>query len=327
MNARMLTVCALPVTLLLTGCSGNGGGRVIHASGHIEATEIRLAAKVGGRLLQLRFEEGDSVSAGDIVARTDTTDAAHELARAEAELARADAQLRLVLAGPRPEDVERARAELARAQVELDAAERDLARLEALAAADAAAVKAEDDARARRDVAARTVKALQAVLDRLIAGPRQEEIQVASAQKAAAEAAVATAEQRVADATIVAPCSGVITVRAAEPGELLGPGALVAVLTDLSRPWLAVYVDEPSLSRLDLGDTVRVRVDGSDQDYSGTVTYVSETAEFTPKNVQTPDERAKLVFKVKVGLDNTGGVFKPGMPADAYFHRGERQGR
>ena len=111
----------------------------------------------------------------------------------------------------------------------------------------------------------------------------------------------------------------VVTTRIAEPGEILPPGATIAVLTDLSRPWLTVWIDEPSLARVKLGQSVTVRVDGRDQGFEGTVSFISPVAEFTPKNVQTPDERAKLVFRVKVSLDNTDGIFKPGMPADAHF--------
>jgi HlyD family secretion protein len=93
----------------------------------------------------------------------------------------------------------------------------------------------------------------------------------------------------------------------------------MAILTDLERPWLTVWIDEPSLSRVTLGQSVTVRVDGNDQSFDGTVSFISPVAEFTPKNVQTPDERAKLVFRVKVQLANPDGIFKPGMPADAHF--------
>ena len=320
-----------PAALALAACGRGGNGQAIHASGHIEATEVRLAAKVGGRLLELPFQEGDAVAAGAVVARFETVDAEHELARAAAELDAADARLRLLLAGSRVEDVRQAEAELARAQDELDAATRDLVRLEGLAERGTATVKARDDARTRRDAASRAVKALGAVRDKLVAGPRREEIEGARAQKAAVAAAIETIRQRIADATVVAPRAGVITQRAAEPGEVLPPGALLSVLTDLATPWLTVYVDEPSLARVRIGDPVTVRVGGRADAFSGRVSFVAEAAEFTPKNVQTPEERAKLVFKVKVLLDNAAGVFKPGMPADAYFgeqgtgDRGQRQ--
>jgi HlyD family secretion protein len=118
---------------------------------------------------------------------------------------------------------------------------------------------------------------------------------------------------------VYAPRGGVLTERVAEPGEVLPPGATLGVLTVLAEPWLNVWVDEPSLARVRLGDAVEVRVDGHEGSRTGTVAFVSPTAEFTPKNVQTPEERAKLVFRVKVALDNADGLFKPGMPADAYF--------
>ena len=133
------------------------------------------------------------------------------------------------------------------------------------------------------------------------------------------EVEVTHLEQQIADATVSAPRDGVITRRVAEPGEVLHPGATIAVLTDIARPWLTVWIDEPNLSQVNLGDPVEVRVDGTAQSFTGIVSFISPVAEFTPKNVQTPDERAKLVFRVKVSLDNTDRHFKPGMPGDAYF--------
>jgi HlyD family secretion protein len=256
------------------------------------------------------------------VARLDTLDAEHRLAAARATVAAADAQLRLLLAGSRAEDLRRAEENLARAQAELDAARRDLVRLEGLAERGSATEKARDDARTRREVTGRAVEAARAELDKLVAGPRRQEIEAARAQRAAAEAQVAAVDQQITDATVVAPRDGVLIERVAEPGEVLPPGATIAVLVDLARPWLAVWVDEPSLARIRLGSPVEVRVDGHDGPLPGTVAFVSDRAEFTPKNVQTPEERAKLVFRVKVALDNADGLFKPGMPADAWFGGG-----
>ena len=208
---------------------------------------------------------------------------------------------------------------MAQAQAELDAARRDLDRLSGLADRGSATEKSRDDAATRKEIAERAVAGARAQLDKLVAGPRRQEIEAARAQRASAEAMVAAVEQQITDATVLAPSDGVVTIRIAEPGEILPPGATIAVLTDLARPWLTVWIDEPSLSRVTLGQSVTVRVDGSDQDFDGSVSFISPVAEFTPKNVQTPDERAKLVFRVKVRLDNTDGIFKPGMPADAHF--------
>jgi HlyD family secretion protein len=307
------------LALVATGCQRGEVGTSIHASGHIEATEVRLAAKVGGRLLEAPLEEGSMVAAGDLVASFETTDTEHQLAQARANAEAADAQLRLLLAGSRAEDLRRAEDQMAQAQAELDAARRDLDRLSGLAERGSATEKSRDDAATRHEVAQRAVAAARAELDKLVAGPRRQEVEAARAQRSSAEAMVAAVEQQIVDATVFAPSDGVVTARVAEPGEVLPPGATVAVVTNLARPWLTVWIDEPSLSQVKLGQQVNVRVDGRNEVFEGTVSFVSPVAEFTPKNVQTPDERAKLVFRVKVTLDNEDGIFKPGMPADAYF--------
>jgi len=303
----------------VTACHRAADPGVIHASGHIEATEVRLAAKVGGRVLEAPLQEGDAVASGELVARFDTVDAEHRLAAARAGQEAADAQLRLLLAGSRIEDLQRAEDHLAQAQAELDAASRDLERLEGLADRGSATEKARDDARTRREVAERAVAAARAELDKLISGPRSQEIEAARAGRAAAEAQVAGIQQQIMDATVLAPRDGIITERVAEPGEVLAPGAPIAVLVDLAHPWLDVWVGEPSLAAIRLGEPVEVRVDGHDGALEGTVAFISDVAEFTPKNVQTPEERAKLVFRIKIALDNSDLLFKPGMPADAWF--------
>src|SRR5664280_487243 len=318
-NALAPLVVTLAAAAALAGCGAGADRGVIHTSGHIEATEVRLGAKVGGRLLVLPFWEGDAVKAGVVIAQLDTTDATNDLARASGEFDAADARLRLLLAGSRKEDIQRAGADLASAEANLAGAVLDLNRLEGLADRGTATLKARDDARTRKEMLASAVAAGRARLAELVAGPRTKDIEQARGQRAAAEAAIAAIRQHIADATVTAPRDGLITQRVAEPGEVLPPGALLYVLTDILHPWLNVYVDEPSLSRIRLGDPVRVRVDGRSEEFTGKVTFVADVAEFTPKNVQTPEERAKLVFRIKVGLDNASSVFKPGMPADAYF--------
>jgi HlyD family secretion protein len=318
-RALLILAAAGAVAGPLLGCGNSADRQLIHASGHFEATEVRLASKVGGRLVSLPFWEGDRVKTGEVVANLDTTDADHELARALAELDGADARLSLLLAGTRIEDIQQAEAELARTEADLAGATLDLNRLGGLADRGTATLKARDDARTRKVMLERAVAAGRAQVAKLRAGPRPQEIEQARAARAAAAAMVATIRQHISDATVLAPRDGVITSRATEPGEVLPPGALLYILTDIAHPWLNVYVDEPSLSRVHLGNPVTVRVDGRSEDFTGKVTYVSPVAEFTPKNVQTPEERAKLVFRVKVGLDNPQGIFKPGMPGDAYF--------
>jgi HlyD family secretion protein len=311
----------IALTLLIGACGTKVDPDRIHASGHIEATEVRLSAKTPGRLLEAPFREGEKVVAGQSVGVVETTDQEHQLERARAETAAAESQLQLLLEGTRREDLRRAEEALAQARAELDAARRDLTRLEGLADRGTATQKARDDARTRREIAERAVAGATAELDKLIAGPRRQEIESARARAAAARAAAASVEQQITDATITAPRDGVITTRIAEPGEVLGMGSPIAILTALDQPWLTVWVDEPHLAAVHIGDPVEVRVDGDQRIFEGRVQFIADTAEFTPKNVQTPDERAKLVFRVKIDLENPDGVFKPGMPADAYFKR------
>jgi HlyD family secretion protein len=132
----------------------------------------------------------------------------------------------------------------------------------------------------------------------------------------AADARIAQLEQQLADAVIVSPVAGVLTEKLVEKGELAARGTALAVVTDVARPWVTVYLSEPDLGRIKLGQEAEVRTD-SGQQRVGHVSFISPQAEFTPKNVQTPDERAKLVYRVKIGVENADGLFKPGMPAEA----------
>jgi HlyD family secretion protein len=316
--------------LTLGGCEAPEPSNAIRVSGHVEATEVQLAPEVGGRLLELRPAEGDRVAVGDVVARLDTRDIALQQARARAERAAADAQLRFLQKGSRPEDVRQARAqadaavaEAAAAGAELKAAETDLARFEALLAANAGSQKQRDDAQARVDVARERVRgaeeridAAREVVARLEAGATREEIDVARARVAAADAQLAVLEKARTDALVVSPVAGVVTGRLSETGEVVVPRMPLLVVTDLDRAWANLFVPEPLISRVAIGQGATILTDAGDR-VPGKVTYISPQAEFTPRNVQTADERARLVYRIKVAVDNRSGTLKVGMPVDA----------
>lgn len=319
---RARAVLARAVTALALSAAGGACGRahdpalIVAASGHVEATEVHVSTKVAGRLQALRVREGDVVAAGQELGRIDPVDL--ELARQQtrAELAQAQAELRLRLAGARAEDVAEVEAQARSAEADLEAARRDLERMQALLDKGSGTAKARDDARTRRDVARARLDALEQSLQRLRAGFRVEEKDAARARVAAVEARLAQLEQQLADAVIRSPRAGVVTEKIAEAGELLQAGAPVVVVTDLQDAWLRVYVGEPDLARIRLGQPAEVVTDDG-QRRGGKIIYVASQAEFTPRNVQTRDERVKLVYEVKVGLDNADGLFKPGMPAEA----------
>lgn len=307
---------AVGTALLAAGCGeGNEDGRIL-ASGHVEATEVVISTKVAGRLEQLDVDEGSVIEAGQEIAQIDTVDTLLALESAKAEQALAEAELRLRLAGTRKEDILEAKAQLVRAEADLSGASRDLQRMEGLLATGSGTTKSRDDARTRHDVAAASVEVARERVRRMEAGFRDEEKDAARARTQAAEAGVARLQQQIEDAVIRSPVDGVVTQKLSEQGELMAPGAGIVVVTDLAHAWLNAYIPEPDLGRIRLGQDADVLTDDG-QTRKGRVSFIASRAEFTPKNVQTRDERVKLVFRIKIAVDNEDGLFKPGMPAEA----------
>lgn len=316
---KLTVAAALPVVLaaaLGAGCRKGQDPGVIVASGHVEATEVLVSTKVSGVIESLAVDEGHTVAAGQELARIDTTDTRLALGAARADRALADAELRLRLAGSRVEDVREAQSQVARARADLEGAQKDLDRMEGLLASGSGTTKSRDDARTRRDLAQSGLDGARERLRRLEAGSRVEEKDAARARLEAAEARLAQLEQQLADARILSPVAGVVTEKLAERGELAARGTGIVVVTDLPNAWLNAYVAEPELARLRLGQEAEVVTDDG-QTRKGRVSFVASRAEFTPKNVQTRDERVKLVYRIKVALENPDGLFKPGMPATA----------
>jgi HlyD family secretion protein len=314
MKRRLLIVFL--VAPAVAGCRRAPDAGEIVASGHVEATEVTVSTKVAGNLERLAVDEGSLVKVGQELARLDTTDTRLALAAAGAERELAAAELRMRVTGSRVEDIREAEAQVARAEADLDGAQKDLDRMAGLLSAGSGTTKARDDARTRRDVAKAALEAARERSRRLKAGSRREEIDAARARLAGAEARIAQLEQQLADAVIVSPVAGVVTEKLAEQGELAARGTGLVVVTDLGHAWLNAYLTEPELARIRLGQQAQVVTDDG-QAREGRLSFVASRAEFTPKNVQTRDERVKLVYRIKVALDNADGLFKPGMPATA----------
>jgi HlyD family secretion protein len=288
----------------------------------VEATDVRVSTKVPGRLTSFPLKEGDRVKAGEELGRIDPVDIRLALEAARAERGQADADLRLRLAGSRKEDIAEAEAHVAQADADLSGAEKDMDRMQGLLDQGSGTVKARDDARTRRDIAQSALQAARERLLRLRAGFRREEIEAARARLASSDARIGQLDQQMLDTVITSPVPGVITEKLVETGELLPAGSTLAVVTDLTDAWLTIYVAEPDLARIRIGQEAEVVTDDG-QKRRGRISFVSSEAEFTPRNVQTRDERVKLVFKVKVALPNGDGLFKPGMPAHAALSAGE----
>jgi len=323
-----LTVSA---ALLLAGCQENAPATGARVSGQADATEVQVAPEVGGRIVELTIQEGDRVAQGDVIARLDSRDVDLTLKRAQADRAQAEAQLRLLRAGSRPEDIRQAEAQaaaadadVAAAQSDLASAETDLQRFERLLQSNSGSQKQRDDAATRRDVArdrltaARArVAAARAGVARLKSGARREEVEAARAHVAAVDAQIATLEKSKGDATVIAPVGGIVTERLLELGEMVAPRTPIAVITDLDHAWAEVFVDEPIVPRIKLGQPAMVFTDAGGPGLSGKVSYIASKAEFTPRNVQTAEDRSKLVFRVRISVDNRQGILKQGMPVEA----------
>lgn len=319
------------VTVAAISCTEEAPSDRLRVSGHVEVTETRVAAEAGGRVLTLTVREGDRVEPGQVVMTLDTRDVELAIQRARAEQAAADAQLRLVLAGARAEDVrqaqaqvEAARADVSAARAELAAAEQDLARFETLLESNSGSRKQRDDAATRRDVARdrvasgeSRVKTAEEALAKLRAGARREEVDAARARLTSASVQIATLAKVLGDATLTSPIAGVVTEKLVEVGEVIAPRSPALVVVDLEHAWADVFVPEPAVPQIKIGQAATVFTDAGGPGIGGTVAYISPKAEFTPRNVQTAEERSKLVYRVRINVDNKDGVLKQGMPVEA----------
>jgi HlyD family secretion protein len=307
----------LGLLALVAGCL-SGDGDKLAVSGTIEADDVRVSSLVGGRVAEVLADEGDRVEAGHVLLRFDPADIELQARQARGVLHMAEAQLALAHAGARPEDIASARELYNQAQTAEAAAQADLGRVDSLEGAGGVTGKQADDAQTRYDVSVHQTRAAKQQYNKALRGARPEEVQMAEAGVEQAEAAVALAEKKLADCEVVAPLSGTVVHRLVSPGEVSGPGATLFVVQDLDTVRLTVFVPESDVGAVRLGDPVAVSIDSHpDRTFPGRVSRIRDEAEFTPKNVQTKDERVKLVFGVEVELDNPDGYLKPGLPADA----------
>ncbi|MGB8957873.1 MAG: efflux RND transporter periplasmic adaptor subunit [Candidatus Aminicenantales bacterium] len=312
------TATLILIALSGLACSSKAAKGVITASGTIEAIEVDVASKVTGQILELAVDEGARVKAGDLLATVDHATADIQLRQAEAGVRLADAQLALLVKGSRSEDIRQAEAALEQAQATLKVASDDARRMRELVLTGSVTPKQREDADARLTVAEAQAKAASETLSKVRRLARPEEIQAAEARSAQARAAADLLAKTIADCTITAPAGGIVTHKAVEAGELVTPGSTIVTLTELDSVYVMIYVTEMEMGRVRLGDGVEVRIDAfPNKVFPGKVTYISPEAEFTPKNVQTKEDRVKLVFGIKVEIENKDGFLKPGLPADA----------
>ncbi len=292
--------------------------KVLPLSGTVEATEARLGFPVPGRVEIVFVREGDAVKAGAELAALDRAEAIARLRQARGQAGAARALLDELKSGARTEEIGRARAAHDAAFEQQNDAQRDLERSRELFAGGAISKEVLDKRQTAYDIAHNRYTEATEFLRQLESGPRVEKIAAQQSMAEQAEAQVAAAEAALANMVIRAPFDGVITVRHFEPGEIVPAGSAVLTMQDRDNRWVRTYVPENKIGTLQLGASATISTDSYDnKTYAGKVVFIATKAEFTPKTVQTTEERVRLVYLVKVQItDDPAYDLKAGMPAD-----------
>jgi HlyD family secretion protein len=285
-NSRAFALLAI---LLLMGC-GNGNNSNFHASAIVEGTSVKVSAQTGGYLQQVLVEEGQVVQVGQAIAVVDTEKLGYQLEQVEANLQDLRTQRRIAAA-----NVQRAREDFEYAKTKYN-------RFRDLFQKNAATQQALDDAKNAYDRVSTVRESSEQTLESF--GSKEKGL----------EAQAKLLRRQISDAVVKAPISGTVTTRYFDAGETIAPNAPLAEIIDLCRMWAKVYVSETLLSKIKIGQSTQVQIDGAAQTLGGVVAWISAKSEFTPKNILTEESRTALVYAVKINIDNPDGVLKHGMP-------------
>lgn len=315
MNRPKLILLIL-LSLLLFACRSSEKN-TIEESGTIEAVEVVVSSHVSGKILRLTKEEGAEVSVGDTVLIIDHEMLDIQLKQAIAGRDIAKAQLDMLIKGARKEDIKQIEEVLNQAEANFRTAKSDKERTDNLYRSNSITKKQTEDAAARYEIAQAQLNAAKENFNKIENIARPEEIVQAQANYKKAEAAAEAIQKSIRDCYVTSPINGFIVKKFTEPGETVSMLSSLFKVADLSTVELVVYLSETDIGKIKLGQKAKVAVDSfPNKTYDGKVIYISPEAEFTPKNIQTKDERTKLVFAVKIKIPNPKFELKTGMPAD-----------
>lgn len=288
--------------------------------GNVDIRTVNLGFRVDGRLASLTVDEGDAIQTGQLLGKLDDAPYINALQQAQANVASAKAKLALLLAGYRAEEIAQVRSEVAQRLSAFNYADSFFKRQQGLWAKNATSADALEDARTTRNQAQANLQASKDKLSQYLSGNRPQEIEEAKANLAQNEAALAQAQLNLHDTILVSPSAGTVLTRAIEPGTMLSAGGTVFTLS-LTRPvWVRAYVNESSLGKAVPGAELEIYTDGRpNKPYHGKIGFVSPTAEFTPKSVETPDLRTDLVYRLRVIVTDADDALRQGMPVTVRF--------
>ncbi len=305
------------LSLLIFACSGNNRNSIIEESGTIEATESVISSQAAGKIIKIIKDEGAQVRAGDTIVMIDheALDIQRKQMIANREIAKA--QLDLLIIGARREDINQSGQMLNQTEANYEIARSDKERMENLIKASTITQKQYEDARARFDIAQAQLNSAKENFNKIKNIARPEEIAQAKANYQKAEAVVESIDKNIRDCYVTSPMNGFVIKKFIELGETVSMLSSLFKLADLSKAKVTIYVSETEIGKIKLGQKAEIKVDSfPDKSFEGKVIYISSEAEFTPKNIQTKDERTKLVFAVKIEIPNPQRELKTGLPAD-----------
>lgn len=310
---------ALGFALALVACGGDPGA--IEGTGTLEVVEVDVSPLTPARVLKVWRQEGDTVRVGDtLVSLTQSTVAAEVDAR-RARLASAEAQLRDLVAGARPAEIARAESELRAAESEASRTQQDLSRITALAQSGSVSAQQLDASKNAATAATSRREALTEALRLLREGARPERVSSARSEVESARAALAAAAQTASDLVLTSPVAGIVLLRNAEPGEVIGAGMAAMTIGELGQPYVRIYVNQKLLPGVQLGAKADGVLDGlPGRPFTGTVVAIGTKAEFTPRVALTDEERADLMFGVKIAFRDSTHLLKPGLPITVRIH-------
>lgn len=317
-NRILLTAAASLLVIFLIGCNNNRIPEKIDASGTIEATNVTISSKLSGEIMKMIANEGDNVKDGDTLLVVDNELLEIQLRQAVAAKDAVEAQLNLLKSGTRKEDIAQVEEAVKQAEINNELAENDFDRMSKLFGTKSITKKQYEDAAARFKLTQAQLNAVKENLHKVRNFARPEELKQAEANLNRAAASVELLEKNIRDSYVTSPITGIVVKSYVEKGETVSPMSSLFKVSDLRNVDLVIYVSEEELGYVKPGQKASVSIDAyPDKTYEGKITYISPEAEFTPKNIQTKDERTKLVFAVKIKINNPDLELKPGMPADA----------
>lgn len=315
----------IPLVLLLLSAGAAGfwwqndqqeiGSTTLRLYGNVDIREAQLAFNGSDHIAEIRVQEGDRVTRGQLLGRLQTELLEAQLAEAQANLAAQEQVVAKLEAGSRPEEIRKGQAELNAALAKAKSSRSSYQRIARLLDKDLVSPEDVENAQSLAEAAAAQVEVARETLALLKAGPRKEDIAVARAELAARQAGLALVKQRLNNANLYAPTDGIIRNRILEPGDMASPQTPVLTLAYIDPVWVRAYLPEPALGKVPLGVQATIHTDSfPDKSYRGWVGYISPSAEFTPKTVQTPELRTRLVYSVKIHVCNPQGELRLGMP-------------